>query len=146
MQIKWMHKSVKPHIRRRDNQEVTHQFTVMVTSNEALAISELFKTCPEDAPSLSVIRSLLVDQALSAIDNNKLTEIMARFEVIEKLAGELAGKTFSRVLTFLHEEGQKKKLKKENHNKHLEKQSPRRVETTVIQSSGTNTILRRRIT
>lgn len=125
MKIKHLHEISNPKIRKRDNELITHHLNIMLSTNEALAVSELFEQQINNKPTYSLIRAFLIQQAIQNIDEKRLAEIMAIFKIKEQLVNPILGE----VLEFLKTKNNKKSEIKE----------------TVVQSSG-NKIIRRRKT
>ena len=100
--IKFMHKLAVPHIRKRDGETVTHSMVIALTTEEALLISQYFADRKEStAPTVSLIRAFLLQQALSAVDETTLLESMAAVYLKKRLAYDLSTKDYCRAIDFI---------------------------------------------
>lgn len=100
-EIKYMYKLSVPRVRARDGESITHAMTIGFTTEEALLLSEYFDSKPGTEPKQSLIRAFLLQQALDAVDEDKLLHIMAAVYLKKQLAYDLSKKDYDRAMSFI---------------------------------------------
>lgn len=100
--IKFMQKLATPRIRKRDGESITHALTIGMTTDEALLLSTYFSQLQnENAPRVSLVRSFLLNQAINAVDEGTLLEVMSAVCLKRRLAYDLSSKDYDRAIDFI---------------------------------------------
>ncbi len=99
--IKFMHKLAEPRIRKRDGESITHSIVIGMTTEEAALMSEYFSQVESPSPRVSLVRAFLLQQALDAVDNDKLLSIMSAIALKKKLSEALSAPDFNRAMSFI---------------------------------------------
>lgn len=108
--IKYMFKLSTPRVRTRDGETITHAFTIGVTTEEALLLSEYFASKRGTEPKLSLVRAFLLQQALDAVDEYKLLEIMSEVYLKRQLAFNLSKPDYDRAIDYIKNPPVKKEI------------------------------------
>jgi hypothetical protein len=100
-ELKFLQKLKEPHVRKRDGETVNFFFSVTLSNDEAVALSELFALKKATEPHISLIKAFLINQAMDEIEETKLAEIMAKFKLKQMLSEALAKPQFDKAMSYI---------------------------------------------
>ena len=111
MELKFL-KSIRPVVRKRDNEVLTHTISVPMSEPEAIALSNYLSNLKPHTPTKSLIRAFLLRQTINPIDNQFLIELMASLKTLDTLTTKLSQSDCAKALHLL---AQSKLTKKDLH-------------------------------
>jgi hypothetical protein len=101
--LKCLTKLKVPHTRKRDGAQVEYTIRIGLSAEEAQLVSLFLQKQAEGAPSISLIRSLLVGKSMESVGEKEFIETMTKFELKRQLSEKLAKPLADKALYLLNQ-------------------------------------------